>query len=98
MTHQQIYGHVVVNSYLSVGMIYELLTGNLLFAPKKGAEEERNIDHMNLISNLLGRCPSRYTTSGKKSNLIFNSKVTFLTRILGRIQTKHCKQAFVYSR
>jgi len=40
-------------------MIFELVTGDYLFDPKKGKTYRKNDDHLALISELIGPCPER---------------------------------------
>jgi serine/threonine-protein kinase SRPK3 len=37
-------------------MIFELVTGDYLFDPKKGKSYKKNDDHLALISELIGPC------------------------------------------
>lgn len=37
-------------------MIFELITGDYLFDPKKGKTYKKNDDHLALISELIGEC------------------------------------------
>jgi serine/threonine protein kinase len=37
-------------------MIFELVTGDFLFDPKKGANYKKNEDHLALITELIGPC------------------------------------------
>ena len=37
-------------------MIFELVTGDYLFDPKKGKNYKKNDDHLALISELIGQC------------------------------------------
>eukprot|EP01029_Cantina_marsupialis_P012112 TRINITY_DN2674_c0_g1_i1.p1 TRINITY_DN2674_c0_g1~~TRINITY_DN2674_c0_g1_i1.p1 ORF type:complete len:849 (-),score=235.13 TRINITY_DN2674_c0_g1_i1:252-2798(-) len=55
-------------------MIFELLTGDLLFQPKesKTGEYERDEDHLALMSELLGRIPRHFALSGHQSRRFFN--------------------------
>jgi serine/threonine-protein kinase SRPK3 len=40
-------------------MIFELVTGDYLFDPKKGKTYRKNDDHLALMSELIGPCPDR---------------------------------------
>ena len=40
-------------------MVFELVTGDYLFDPKKGKSFRKNDDHLALISELIGPCPDR---------------------------------------
>ena len=37
-------------------MVFELVTGDYLFEPKKGKTYRKNDDHLALISELIGEC------------------------------------------
>lgn len=55
-------------------MIYELLTGDVLFDPKKGSEDERDTDHLAQCHEMLGRIPMKFALSGKRSGILYNRK------------------------
>ncbi|CDW77938.1 serine threonine protein kinase [Stylonychia lemnae] len=49
--------------------VFELVTGDYLFEPKKGRTFTKNEDHLALISELLGECKnSKFLNSGYKSD------------------------------
>ena len=52
--------------------IFELITGDYLFEPKKGKTYKKNEDHMALISELIGPCMNKkFLLSGRKSEVIY---------------------------
>lgn len=56
-------------------MVFELVTGDYLFDPKKGKTFKKNDDHLALIAELLGECKNtKFLLSGEKSSvsLYFN--------------------------
>jgi len=53
-------------------IIFELLTGDLLFEPKSGRTFEKNDDHLAQIQELLGKMPRNVALSGKFSRNFFN--------------------------
>jgi len=55
-------------------IIFELLTGDLLFEPKSGRTFEKNDDHLAQIQELLGKMPRHVALSGKFSKNFFNSQ------------------------
>jgi hypothetical protein len=55
-------------------IVFELLTGDLLFEPKSGKTFEKNDDHLAQIQELLGRMPYNLTQTGKFSSNFFNRK------------------------
>jgi len=54
-------------------IIFELLTGDLLFEPKAGRSFGKDDDHMAQIFELLGPIPSSMALSGKSSHLLFTT-------------------------
>jgi serine/threonine-protein kinase SRPK3 len=51
--------------------VFELVTGDLLFLPRKGKDYSKNQDHLALIAELIGECPNKkFLISGKKSDVI----------------------------
>ncbi|KAJ6244203.1 hypothetical protein M0813_21467 [Anaeramoeba flamelloides] len=48
-------------------MIFELLTGDVLFTPNEGSDYSNAEDHLALIMELLGKIPKDILTTGKKS-------------------------------
>jgi len=55
-------------------IVFELLTGDLLFEPKSGKTFEKNDDHLAQIQELLGKMPYHITQTGKFSSNFFNRK------------------------
>jgi serine/threonine-protein kinase SRPK3 len=50
--------------------VFELVTGDLLFEPKKGKTYSKNEDHLALITELIGECPNKkFLLSGHKSKV-----------------------------
>lgn len=72
-----ILGHsydTAVDIWSAACMIFELVTGDFLFAPKNGKKYDKNEDHVALMIELLGEMPKSYSTSGKYSREIFNRR------------------------
>lgn len=55
-------------------MIYELLTGDVLFDPKHGNETERDTDHLAQCHEMIGKIPLPFALSGRKSSNLYNRK------------------------
>ena len=55
-------------------IIFELLTGDLLFDPKAGENYDRDEDHLAMFQELLGKMPKKLATGGKYSKNFFNKK------------------------
>mmetsp|Transcript_11389 Transcript_11389/g.12506 ORF Transcript_11389/g.12506 Transcript_11389/m.12506 type:complete len:457 (+) Transcript_11389:110-1480(+) len=55
-------------------IVFELLTGDLLFEPRMGKNFTKNDDHLAQIIELLGAMPKRLSLGGRYSNDYFNSK------------------------
>lgn len=55
-------------------IVFELLTGDLLFEPKSGKTFEKNDDHLAQIQELLGKMPFNLTQTGKYAANFFNRK------------------------
>mmetsp|Transcript_32832 Transcript_32832/g.93173 ORF Transcript_32832/g.93173 Transcript_32832/m.93173 type:complete len:679 (+) Transcript_32832:145-2181(+) len=53
-------------------IIFELVTGDLLFDPRSGEKYSRDEDHLALFMELLGRMPRQVALSGKYSKDYFN--------------------------
>ena len=53
-------------------MVFELVTGDVLFDPRSGKDYERDEDHLALFMELLGRIPRRVATSGRYARRCFN--------------------------
>lgn len=52
-------------------IVFELLTGDLLFEPKAGRSFDKNDDHLAQISELFGKIPKNLALSGKYSSTFF---------------------------
>ena len=63
-------------------MIFELITGDFLFEPRKGDNYSKNDDHLAQIIELLGKMPKKFSQAGKYSKKYFNKNGT-LRRIKG---------------
>eukprot|EP01041_Mallomonas_annulata_P008766 gene8766-18134_t len=55
-------------------IIFELLTGDLLFDPHAGKNWDRDEDHLAMISELLGNFPRKVSSIGKYSGDYYNRK------------------------
>jgi serine/threonine-protein kinase SRPK3 len=53
--------------------IFEMITGDLLFEPRKGQMYDKDDDHLAQMMELLGRMPKNMALSGKNSKQFFNS-------------------------
>jgi len=51
-------------------MIFELITGDFLFEPRKGKTYSKNDDHLAQIIELLGKVPKTMSKSGLNSKVI----------------------------
>jgi serine/threonine-protein kinase SRPK3 len=63
-------------------MIFELITGDFLFEPRKGESYSKNDDHLAQIMELLGKMPRKIALSGRYSKKYFTRAGT-LRRIKG---------------
>lgn len=63
-------------------MVFELVTGDFLFEPRKGERYTKNDDHIAQFIELLGKMPKKFALSGKNSNKYF-TKAGELRRIRG---------------
>lgn len=53
--------------------VFELVTGDFLFEPKKGKTFSKNEDHLALITELIGECPNKkFLLSGKRSERFYD--------------------------
>lgn len=50
-------------------MIFELITGDFLFEPRKGENYSKNDDHLAQIMELLGKMPKKFGLSGRYSKV-----------------------------
>jgi len=55
-------------------MLFELITGDLLFDPRSGDSYTRDEDHLAQCIELLGKFPRRLATTGRYSKEFFNRK------------------------
>jgi len=56
-------------------MIFELVTGDYLFDPKKGKTYRKNDDHLALMTELIGQCYNRnFLESNPKVWKFYNKK------------------------
>ncbi|GMH78719.1 hypothetical protein TrST_g13939 [Triparma strigata] len=55
-------------------IIFELLTGDLLFDPKAGDNYDRDEDHLAMFQELLGKMPKKLALGGKYSKNYFSKK------------------------
>jgi serine/threonine-protein kinase SRPK3 len=55
-------------------MVFELVTGDLLFDPHEGDGYDRDEDHLAQMQELLGRLPRGIALGGKYSSELFNRK------------------------
>jgi serine/threonine-protein kinase SRPK3 len=62
--------------------IFEMVTGDFLFEPRKGQNYDKDDDHLAQMMELLGRMPKDLALSGKNSKKFFDSK-GHLRRISG---------------
>jgi hypothetical protein len=53
-------------------IIFELLTGDLLFDPHAGKSWDRDEDHLAMMIELIGAFPKKLTSQGKRSQQYFN--------------------------
>lgn len=63
-------------------MVFELLTGDFLFEPRKGYYYDKDDDHLAQMIELLGPMPKNFALSGKNSKRFFDSS-GHLRRIRG---------------
>mmetsp|Transcript_30349 Transcript_30349/g.40342 ORF Transcript_30349/g.40342 Transcript_30349/m.40342 type:complete len:97 (+) Transcript_30349:2182-2472(+) len=62
-------------------MVFELITGDYLFDPKKGKTYTKNDDHLASISELIGECKDRAFLHSCESASEFYDKKSKLKRI-----------------
>ncbi|KAG2185590.1 hypothetical protein INT44_002383, partial [Umbelopsis vinacea] len=55
-------------------MVFELITGDYLFDPQKGARHNRDDDHLAQMIELIGDMPRSFALSGKRSQEYFNHR------------------------
>ena len=66
-------------------MLFELITGDFLFEPRKGENYSKNDDHLAQIIELLGKIPKKFATSGRYSRV---KKLKNLFKILEILQQR----------
>lgn len=54
-------------------MLFELLTGDFLFEPRKGYYYDKDDDHLAQMVELLGPAPRNFALSGKHSRRFFDN-------------------------
>lgn len=54
--------------------IFEMVTGDFLFEPRKGSNYDKDDDHLAQMMELLGRMPKNMALSGKNSKKYFNAQ------------------------
>jgi len=54
--------------------IFEMVTGDFLFEPRKGNNYDKDDDHLAQMMELLGRMPKNLAMSGKHSKKYFDSR------------------------
>ena len=54
--------------------IFEMVTGDFLFEPRKGSNYDKDDDHLAQMMELLGRMPKNLAMSGKHSKKYFDSR------------------------
>lgn len=62
--------------------IFEMITGDFLFEPRKGSNYDKDDDHLAQMMELLGKMPKSLALSGKNSRKFFDSRGN-LRRISG---------------
>jgi serine/threonine protein kinase len=55
-------------------IVFELLTGDLLFDPQAGKNWERDEDHLAMIAELMGDFPKKVSQNGKRSGEFFTKR------------------------
>jgi len=55
-------------------VVFELVTGDILFDPRAGDDYERDEDHLALFMELLGKLPTKLTRRAKYSSRFFDRK------------------------
>jgi serine/threonine protein kinase len=84
------------NDIWAIGCIlYELLTGQLLFNPDKDKDYDRDFHHIKLINELCGDFPLQFLKKTKdykkyfdNSNLKFNKNLNFKEKVLNTLNEK----------
>lgn len=55
-------------------MVFELLTGDLLFDPRAGEDYDRDEDHLAMFQELLGKMPKHLALEGKYAKNFFDKR------------------------
>ena len=63
-------------------MIFELITGDFLFEPKRGQYYDKDDDHLAQMIELLGKLPRNSTLAGKNVKASFHRINKFCLEIL----------------
>lgn len=63
-------------------MLFELITGDFLFEPRRGENYSKNDDHLAQIIELLGKIPKKFATSGRYSRVNIIKKLIFISKFL----------------
>jgi serine/threonine-protein kinase SRPK3 len=63
-------------------MIFELITGDFLFEPRKGHNFDKDDDHLAQMMEILGKMPKNFAASGRLSKRFFD-KTGHLLKIRG---------------
>lgn len=50
-------------------MLFEMLTGDFLFEPRKGPDFSKNEDHLAQVQELLGKFPVGFSMRGSKAKV-----------------------------
>jgi hypothetical protein len=53
-------------------MIFEMITGDFLFEPRKGSAFDKDDDHLAQMMEILGKMPKNMALSGKNSKRFFD--------------------------
>ena len=70
----------------SVGcIVFEVATRKVLFPPKWGDKHEKNVNHLRLISKIMGPFPPAFARSGIKSDEFFDEKGELIGGIPERV-------------
>ena len=63
-------------------MIFEMITGDFLFEPRKGSTFDKDDDHLAQMMEILGKMPKNLALSGKHHKSFFD-KTNHLKKIRG---------------
>ena len=59
-------------------MLFELLTGDFMFEPKSSEVHDKDDDHLAQMFEMLGKFPTEWLQSGKRSSQFFDAKGNML--------------------